>query len=890
MTDRSESSTQHREDIVRRLGELDERTLALMRDITGLASRVAGTEFATITLADVDAMRVRACVSLQDHDLPHEETFCARTVTDDELVVVPDARNDARFRDLPLVQQEHGLRFYAGAPLRSREGVPFGTLCVLDRRPRDGLGELGDHGLQHLAQLAAAYLDNYLTLQDARRQRRLQAEQEQILDAFSRTSHSGYSLADANGVVRRISGFTSHILGYTPEELIGADVSRMVPEEYKGVVRSQYAAVVEDGKPRSGVWKVRHRNGHFRYMHIAGERVIGADGETLVFSSLTDVTHDHLRARLRNERSRLLERLARNRSVASVLSELLSTLPRYSSNAVAAIAELNGDGLSLLSAPELTDRQCDLFQELLRLPGSPAAIMRDRDWLTATPDLQQSSSYAGGSIAADAGWHAMIWFPLRHPDGSQRGAMAILRNQAEPFGDDETELLADVVALASTILETGTLLERMHYQASHDILTGLANRRLLKEHTTQALSTARRTRSQLAVCMLDLDNFKMVNDSMGHDAGDELLNEVADRLLACTREQDTVARLGGDEFVVVAPEVDRVGAKRLVDKLMEALADPVRLGERTVTVRPSIGIALSGVDGDSADALLSAADAAMYDAKASGRNTFRFHGPDMDRPIATRFQLQQELYQPEVRSQLATELDPRVDRQERLVAMEYISVWHHPVEGYIDRTQLLELAEETGQLHLMERLIVEKMAATLPTVLTRNPAAVLSVRLAEITLKDKTFPERLEQYMGAFRIGARQMEVDVTRAFLQHDPQLMQGIATLRERLPGLRLAMYDFGARAVPMIELTRLGVDTAKLAPEWLDLLTCNTASERHRAEAVITHLRGLCQDMGMTLVAEGVETPAQRDAAWGAGVHQCQGALFLEGVVREPDGTYG
>lgn len=890
MTDRPESSTQQRHTIVRRLGELDERTMELMRDITGLASRLAGTEFATITLADADVMRVRACVSLQDHNLPRDETFCARTVTDDDLVIVPDARDDARFRDLPLVQQQNGLRFYAGAPLRSPEGVPFGTLCVLDRTPRDGLGELGEHGLRHLAQLAAAYLDNYLALQEARRQRQLQAEQEQILDAFSRTSHSGYSLADAEGRIRRISGFSSHILGYSPEELVGTQVVRMVPEELRGTVREQHEAVIRDGKPRSGVWKLMHRRGHFRYMHISGERVTGADGEPLVFSSLTDVTQDHLRTRLRNERSRLLERLARSYSVADVLSELLGTLPRYSSNAVAAIAELNGEGLQLLSAPALTAEQRELFQALLQLPGSPVEVMRQRDWLTATPDLQRSSTYAGGELAARAGWQAMIWFPLRHPDGSQRGAMAILRDQPEPFGDDETELLADVVALASTILETGSLLERMHYQANHDILTGLANRRLLRERTTRALAGARRGRSQLAVFMLDLDNFKMVNDSLGHDAGDELLNDVASRLLDCTRDEDTVARLGGDEFVVVAPEVDRAGAERLVEKLMAALSNPARLGGQAVTVRPSIGIALSGVDGDSADALLSAADAAMYDAKASGRNTYRFHGPDMDRPIATRFQLQQELYQPEVRSQLATELDPRVDRQGRLVAMEYISVWHHPVQGYIDRTQLLELAEETGQLHVMERLIVEKMAATLPTVLSRNADAVLSVRLAEITLKDETFPERLEQYMGTFGIGARQVEVDVTRAFLHHDPQLMQGITALKSRLPGLRLAMYDVGARAVPMIELARLGVDTAKLAPEWLSLLTGTNTSERRRAETVITHFRGLCQDMDMTLVAEGVETPEQRDAAWAVGVHQCQGALFLEGAPLESDGTSG
>lgn len=867
----------HRLQLVRRLGALDERTMRLFRTITGLAARLSAYPLASISIADEPDTDYYASVGFPDLAMPHAETFCSGVLACGAFIHVPDARADPRFRDLRLVSGDAGILSYAGAPITADDGTVLGALCVLDQQPRDDLGALGEQGLTELATTVSEHIRACLMLHEADELRRIQTEQEQILDAFARTSHSGYSLADRDGTILRISGFTSHIMGYAPDDLVGADLTAMVPDSLKATVRAQHAAVIDDGRSRSGVWKVMHREGGFRYMHICGERIFTAAGDPLVFSSITDVTDDHLRTRLRNERSRLLEQLARDRSTSAVLDDLLSDLSRYVTHARAVVVAPEDITARIVSAPHFTSRQRALMEKLLILPGSLPEAMRQRDWLVATPDLQASRTYTGADLAREAEWRAMIWYPLRHPDGRQRGAVGIVRDTAVPFTDAETELLADLVALVSTLLETGTLLERMDYQAHHHILTGLANRRLLRERTAQAVQEAEQTGHPVAVFMLDLDNFKMINDSLGHDAGDELLTQVAGRLLRCTRAEDTVARLGGDEFVVLAPGAGRESAARLAEGMMEALRHPIALANRSVAARPSIGIALAGADGRSPDTLLSAADAAMYAAKASGRNCYRFHGSDLDRPIATRFRLQQELYQAAVETQIATEAQPRVDAQGRLVALEFLSTWHHPDEGRMRQDTLWQLAEETGRLRMVEDVMVEGMIRTLPEWRDHYPDLIATARLAEITLHDSGFPDRLATYLERTGLPPEQLEADITRAVASQDEALLASIRTLVTRFPGIRLAVSSIGERSVPFLDLAGLGAHTGKLSPLWLTALENGSALEQERARGIVTQLTRMAEAIGMTMVIEGVETRAQWELARELGIHEFQGPLF-------------
>jgi len=625
----------HGQDLLQCFSEFDSRSMQLCQGITSQITKLTGAAVASVGLMGKATVHYRAATGLPDRDMSTHETFCAHAIKASGLTLVSDASQDARFRELELVAGPSGIRFYASAPLRTTDGLTLGTLCVLDRQPRHDLGALGGDGLQQMADLVTEHLETRILLNEASGLRRLQTEHQQIFDAFARTSHSGYAMFDADGTIERISGFTSRLLGYAPEDLCGGSITQLVPAKYAAIVLDQARSVASEGTTRSGVWKVVHRNGRPLYMQISGERILNAAGERLAFASMTDVTADYLRNRLRIDRAQILELLARRLSLQAIMAELLQLLPRYAPGAVGALADFDGDTPTVLSAPNVTQTQVMPLEELLRSPDSPAGMMQIKNNVTATPDLLSSRTYAGQDAARRGGWRAMAWLPIRHPDGTLRAGLGVLRETSGALRQQEINLLTELAAVAASVLETGMLLDEMHFQAHHDALTGLANRRLLSKHTSQALKAAAGAGKRVALFMLDLDNFKTVNDTLGHNAGDELLQQVAARLTACTRDGDTIARLGGDEFVVVAPGADEHIAAALAERMMHRLRPPVALGRQSVSVRLSIGIALSGTDGDCAHELMTAADAAMYAAKAKGRDCYHFRTQQTGLPVAT---------------------------------------------------------------------------------------------------------------------------------------------------------------------------------------------------------------------------------------------------------------
>jgi diguanylate cyclase (GGDEF)-like protein len=265
--------------------------------------------------------------------------------------------------------------------------------------------------------------------------------------------------------------------------------------------------------------------------------------------------------------------------------------------------------------------------------------------------------------------------------------------------DAETRLIDVATRIAGIAIERKLAEERIHFMANHDALTGLPNRALLNDRLSQALLYAQRYDRWVTVLFIDLDNFKIVNDSLGHSAGDELLKTVAGRMVDCIRATDTVVRLGGDEFVVLlldqpkSPDI----ISSAVQKLRAVIAQTVQLEGHDLRVTSSIGIANYPIDGTNAEALLANADAAMYRAKEIGRDNFQFYTPELNTKAHEKFLLQEELRNAVARSEFVLFYQPQVDlRTGRVFAVEALIRWKHPTLGMVPPIKFIPMAEETG--------------------------------------------------------------------------------------------------------------------------------------------------------------------------------------------------
>jgi len=452
---------------------------------------------------------------------------------------------------------------------------------------------------------------------------------------------------------------------------------------------------------------------------------------------------------------------------------------------------------------------------------------------------------------------------------------------------DQMQELEQVISVRTRGLEAAT--RQLRHLATHDALTGLPNRVLLDDRLTQAMARADRDGRPFALMVCDLDRFKLVNDSLGHGAGDELLQEVSRRLSGLLRTTDTVARIGGDEFVMLVTSIHHADdARGLAVRAVEVLQAPVRIAQVDVHTSPSIGIAFYPQDGSSIESLIAHADAAMYCAKQRGRGSVQCFEGAMGAGIDNRVQLESDLHQAIALKQFELYYQPKVHTNSGVVrSAEALIRWVHPQRGVITPDAFIPLAEDCGLIGAIGEWVVKEACRQAREWCDAGLAPMrVSVNLSPSQFRGSGLIHSIRRALDDAGLEPQYLEVELTESAVMSDPEESIGVLEQLSAM-GVLVSVDDFGTGYSSMSYLRRLPIDKLKI-----DRVFINEIVSRPEDASIVRAIVSLAHSLRLKVVAEGVETPAQLDFLKAVGCDEYQGFHFsrplpsreFERVVRE------
>ncbi|UEX78568.1 bifunctional diguanylate cyclase/phosphodiesterase [Spiribacter halobius] len=847
--------------------------------LTRLVARLLDVPTAFISLIDENRQWFRACVGFGEQSGPRELSFCGHAILDPaRATVVPDASRDPRFRDNPYVARD-GIRFYVGMPLVTEEGYALGTLCAVDATPHPAPDE---ETLARLADLARLTVEHLRVRLVTRRLRAMEAERgrgRDLIDVVYHAADMGFLMIDHEHRVVDLNPRAAEICGRGVEALMGIPALELAARHQASEVRATLDRVFARGDRHSDVWLLHRDDGRVLPAQVVNELIELDDGERFVLATLSDLTDEQRRSRLTEDRARIMELVLRHAPMTALLDQVGITLCHQHPEALVVVVRSSGATHSLEYASE---REEDIAALLPRLPLDP----RQRpchdslrlNGVMVHPDLYADDCEAASREAARHLGVRSAWaFAIPGGNDETLGTLAVFHRDVQRTEPGDLEALREVGGLAALAMERRRLLDELSHRANTDALTGLPNRSLLQQRVGQALHALPEGETA-ALLLIDLDNFKLVNDALGHDAGDELLVQVAESLQRAVRPADTVARLGGDEFVVLLPRGGREAAARVAEKLRQAVTREVALQQEWTQVSPSIGIAMAPEHGEHFGDLLRAADAAMYSVKASGRNGHAFHDEQIRDAVQEAFRLSRDIRGGELASQLVVAGEARVNSAGELLAAQLGVRWLDPEHGLRDTAELLNQASRNGALEAVESFGLAALAECSAALARSAPTARPVYVITRGRIWDERFRERLVADLQCLPCPP-ELQLSLPGKANRDGIALLDAVARLREAIPGLRLSLGGLGGDQPSLGLVQALEPDAIVIDGSLFAELDADDAGRREAAHALLQPLVALGRALAPEIVADGIARPGQWAAAQQIGCDTGQGPLFAD-----------
>jgi diguanylate cyclase (GGDEF)-like protein len=469
----------------------------------------------------------------------------------------------------------------------------------------------------------------------------------------------------------------------------------------------------------------------------------------------------------------------------------------------------------------------------------------------------------------DGFWEGELWLPR------DNGAYCAVHLSWVALRDDEGRLVQSIGFMRDLTLQHAAQ-KRIEELAYSDVLTGLPNRLLLSQRVDTAIQGARASDTGFAILFLDLDRFKIINDSLGHPFGDRVLQLVAERLQACLRQTDMLCRLGGDEFVIYLHGADAVVAENVARRIQEDMLRPYLLDGMGFSIQCSMGMALYPQDGDTLDDLIKQADTAMYRVKERGRGTYGFYQPQMNANLLSRMKLEHAMRQALGEQRLAVHYQPQVNFVTgRIVGAEALIRWTDPEFGAVSPAQFVPLAEESGYIVTLGAWVMEQAVREAARWMHEGMPIAVSVNVSALEFRQADFVERLTRLLAVHQLPPSLLELELTETILLQDGQEMEQRLGALAAL-GVNLAIDDFGTGYSSLVYLKKLPIHKLKIDQSFVRGLP-----EDDGDRAIVSAIVSLGRALHIDVVAEGVETATQHAVLQQMQCEYFQGYLCSPGL---------